>query len=61
MPQQIWAFLAANGESWAVRDLARKFDMPISTVRKQLHRLRDEGKVTSRPYAGRVLYRRADR
>lgn len=45
MPQQVWAFLAESGESWAVRDLARRLDMPISTVRKQLHR---------------VLYRRAD-
>jgi DNA-binding IclR family transcriptional regulator len=61
MPQQVWAFLNANGESWAAADLARRLDMPESTVRGQLRGLLVRGKVTVRPYAGRMLYKRVDR
>jgi Mn-dependent DtxR family transcriptional regulator len=57
MPQQVWAFLTVNGESWAAPDLARRLNMPVSTVRGQLQRLSRDGRVTARRYAGRVLYR----
>lgn len=63
MSQQVWAFFASNDESWPAPDLARKLDMPLSTVRGQLRRLERDGKVVRhqpRYAAGRVLYRRAE-
>ena len=62
MGQQVWAFYATNDESWAARDLARKLDMPLPTVRGQLRRLEAAGRIRRLEgrYSGKVLYRRAD-
>jgi DNA-binding IclR family transcriptional regulator len=57
MPQQVWMFLQTTDESWAVRWLARRLDMPESTVRGQLERLVAAGKV-ERHGGHRPLYRR---
>jgi predicted ArsR family transcriptional regulator len=57
MPQQVWTFLSGHTSTadihwWSVRDLMVALQMPESTIRDQLNRLVQAGKVEARYRAG---------